>query len=80
MIASMGHQSCFVRSQKFLGGQPGTALYTIYIWLYSPCEPWPLYQFLSLYTQSVYTVGNDQVKEDEMGRSCSTNGGEEECI
>jgi hypothetical protein len=23
---------------------------------------------------------NDQVKEDEMGRSCSTNKGEEECI
>jgi hypothetical protein len=23
---------------------------------------------------------NDQVKEDEMGRACSTNGGEEECI
>jgi hypothetical protein len=23
---------------------------------------------------------NDQVKEDEMGRACSTNRGEEECI
>jgi hypothetical protein len=23
---------------------------------------------------------NDQVKEDEMGRACSTNGGEEKCI
>jgi hypothetical protein len=23
---------------------------------------------------------NDQVKEDEMGRACSTNGREEECI
>jgi hypothetical protein len=23
---------------------------------------------------------NDQVKEDKMGRACSTNGGEEECI
>jgi hypothetical protein len=23
---------------------------------------------------------NDQVKEDEMGKECSTNGGEEECI
>jgi hypothetical protein len=23
---------------------------------------------------------NDQVKEDEMGRACSTDGGEEECI
>jgi hypothetical protein len=23
---------------------------------------------------------NDQVKENEMGRTCSTNGGEEECI
>jgi hypothetical protein len=22
----------------------------------------------------------DQAKEDEMGRACSTNGGEEECI
>jgi hypothetical protein len=22
---------------------------------------------------------NDQVKEDEMGRACSTNGGDEEC-
>jgi hypothetical protein len=25
-------------------------------------------------------IMNDQVKEDEMGRACSTNGGEEECI
>jgi hypothetical protein len=23
---------------------------------------------------------NVQIKEDEMGRACSTNGGEEECI
>jgi hypothetical protein len=23
---------------------------------------------------------NDQVKEDEMGRACSTNGGKDECI
>jgi hypothetical protein len=23
---------------------------------------------------------NDQVKEDEIGRACSTNGGEEKCI
>jgi hypothetical protein len=23
---------------------------------------------------------NDQDKEDELGRACSTNGGEEECI
>jgi hypothetical protein len=23
---------------------------------------------------------NDQVKEDEMGRACSMNGGQEECI
>jgi hypothetical protein len=23
---------------------------------------------------------NDQVKQDEMDRACSTNGGEEECI
>jgi hypothetical protein len=23
---------------------------------------------------------NDQVKEDEMGRACSTNGGQEECL
>jgi hypothetical protein len=27
-----------------------------------------------------FTVTNDQVKEDEMGSACSTNGGEEECI
>jgi hypothetical protein len=27
-----------------------------------------------------YIMKNDQVKEDEMGRACSTNGGEEECI
>jgi hypothetical protein len=26
------------------------------------------------------THEEDQVKEDEMGRACSTNGGEEECI
>jgi hypothetical protein len=26
------------------------------------------------------TYNKDQVKEDEMGRACSTNGGEEECI
>jgi hypothetical protein len=25
-------------------------------------------------------IFNDQVKEDEMGRACSTNGGDEECI
>jgi hypothetical protein len=23
---------------------------------------------------------NDQVKEDQMGRACSSNGGEEECM
>jgi hypothetical protein len=23
---------------------------------------------------------NDEVKEDEMGKACSTNGGDEECI
>jgi hypothetical protein len=27
-----------------------------------------------------YYMQSDQVKEDEMGRACSTNGGEEECI
>jgi hypothetical protein len=26
------------------------------------------------------TPKNDQVKEDEMGRACGTNEGEEECI
>jgi hypothetical protein len=25
-------------------------------------------------------ISYDQVKEDELGRACSTNGGEEECI
>jgi hypothetical protein len=25
-------------------------------------------------------IKNDEVKEDERGRECSTNGGEEECI
>jgi hypothetical protein len=25
-------------------------------------------------------IRNDQVKEDEMDRACSTNGGEEKCI
>jgi hypothetical protein len=25
-------------------------------------------------------VGKDQVKEDEMDRACSTNGGKEECM
>jgi hypothetical protein len=29
---------------------------------------------------NLYSSPNDQVKEDEMGRACSTNGGEEECI
>jgi hypothetical protein len=24
--------------------------WTIYLWLYSPCGPWPLFQFLNLYT------------------------------
>jgi hypothetical protein len=28
----------------------------------------------------LYHSKNDQVKEDEMGRVCSTNAGEEECI
>jgi hypothetical protein len=27
-----------------------------------------------------YLDWNDRVKYDEMGRACSTNGGEEECI
>jgi hypothetical protein len=27
-----------------------------------------------------FTAENDQVKEDEMGRACNTNRGEEECI
>jgi hypothetical protein len=26
------------------------------------------------------SIKSDLVKEDEMGRACSTNGGEEECI
>jgi hypothetical protein len=30
--------------------------------------------------KSVKHINNDQVKEDEMGRACSTNGGDEECI
>jgi hypothetical protein len=25
-------------------------LYTTYIWLYSACEPWPLFQFFNLHT------------------------------
>jgi hypothetical protein len=29
---------------------------------------------------TLYAKGNDEVNEDEMGRACSTNGGEEECI
>jgi hypothetical protein len=33
----------------------------------------------SIYIWSIYLY-SDQVKEDEMGRPCSTNGGEEECI
>jgi hypothetical protein len=28
---------------------PSIHLY-IHLWLYSPCEPWPLFQFLNLYT------------------------------
>jgi hypothetical protein len=33
-------------------------------------------------TQRNYSIkiSEDQVKEDKMGRACSTNGGEEECI
>jgi hypothetical protein len=29
----------------------------ICLWLYSPCEPWPLFQFLDLLTQSVGLLG-----------------------
>jgi hypothetical protein len=38
--------------------------------------------FLILYTVRLFSKYNynDQVKEDEMGRACSTNGGEDACI
>jgi hypothetical protein len=43
-----------------------------------------LYRAGSLRTvaEEIFSKHNysDQVKEDEMGRACSTNGGEEECI
>jgi hypothetical protein len=29
---------------------------SVYPWLYSPCEPWPLFQFLNLYTVG-WTLG-----------------------
>jgi hypothetical protein len=29
---------------------------------------------------SIFLLADDQVKEDEMGMVCSTNGGDEECI
>jgi hypothetical protein len=28
---------------------PGTQILSIYLWLYSPCGPWPLFQFLNPY-------------------------------
>jgi hypothetical protein len=34
-------------------------LSSIYLWLYSPCEPWPLFQFLNL-----YAVGRTTWTED----------------
>jgi hypothetical protein len=30
--------------------------------------------------ESIIKTGHDQIKEDEMGRACSTNGRDEECI
>jgi hypothetical protein len=36
-------------------------------------------KFHSLYS-SPSIIRDDQVKENEMGRECGTNGGEEECI
>jgi hypothetical protein len=33
---------------------------TIYLWLYSPCEPWPLFQFLNLYTVGTTPWTGDQ--------------------
>jgi hypothetical protein len=37
-------------------------------------------EFHNLYSSPSTYNYNDQVKEDEMGRACSINGGEEECI
>jgi hypothetical protein len=33
-----------------------------------------------IFCASSYLPMNEQVKEDEIGRACSTNGGEEECL
>jgi hypothetical protein len=33
----------------------------IYLWLYSPCGPWPLFQFLTLYTAGRTTWTVDQL-------------------
>jgi hypothetical protein len=33
-----------------------------------------------LHNEELRNLYNDQVKEDEMGRACSTNGGDEECV
>jgi hypothetical protein len=32
----------------------------VYLWLYSPCGPWPLFQFLNL-----YKVGSTRWKGDQ---------------
>jgi hypothetical protein len=43
-----------------------------------------MYTYLILLLHNFYSspniMLNDQLKEDEMGRACSTHGGEEECI
>lgn len=35
-------------------------LSSIYLWLYSPCGPWPLFQFLNLYTVGMTPWMGDQ--------------------
>jgi hypothetical protein len=38
------------RSRNLWTCNPTRTTDSIYLWLYSPCGPWPLFQFLNLYT------------------------------
>jgi hypothetical protein len=37
-----------------------TSIGPVYLWLYSPCGPWPLFQFIDLYTVGKTPWAGDQ--------------------
>jgi hypothetical protein len=40
------------------GGDGGISIYlSIYLWLYIPCGPWPLFQFLNPYSRYDFSEG-----------------------